>query len=214
MKRNLMWMLAAILLCGSLSMVFTACGGDDNGSSSGGGSESIIPNTYEVTLCAVLPRSAAPYLNLQVEYTDANGKKGTAEITKDTASENFSDLGKRGYLNVTDPYRSSPEIIPLLDDVIVRNFKFTVPSGKTFTYMAKLAVRNDFAAPTEKVTMPLPTMFACAKRISGNSEDNSEAAIKQSVKIGVQVGILASKFAQFIERFDGREVANCTMTIQ
>ena len=45
MKRNLMWMLAAILLCGSLSMVFTACGGDDNGSSSGGGSESIIPNT-------------------------------------------------------------------------------------------------------------------------------------------------------------------------
>ena len=70
-----MWMLAAILLCGSLSMVFTACGGDDNGSSSGGGSESIIPNTYEVTLCAVLPRSAATYLNLQVEYTDANGRK-------------------------------------------------------------------------------------------------------------------------------------------
>lgn len=210
-----MWMLAAILLCGSLSMVFTACGGDDNGSSSGGGSESIIPNTYEVTLCAVLPRSAAPYLNLQVEYTDANGKKGTAEITTFTnASENFSDLGKRGYLNVTNPYRSSPEIIPLLDDVIVRNFKFTVPSGKTFTYMAKLAVRNDFAAPTDKVTMVVPTMFACSERISGNSEDNSEAAIKQSVKINVQVGILASKFAQFIERFDGREVANCTMTLQ
>ena len=127
-----------------------------------------------MTLCAVLPRSAATYLNLQVEYTDANGKKGTAEITKDNASENFSDLGKRGYLNVTNLYRSSPEIIPLLDDVIVRNFKFTVPSGKTFTYMAKLAVRNDFAAPTDKVTMVVPTMFACSERISGNSEDNSE----------------------------------------
>ena len=62
--------------------------------------------------------------------------------------------------------------------------------------------------------MVVPTMFACSERISGNSEDNSEAAIKQSVKIGVQVGILASKFAQFIERFDGREVANCTMTLK
>ena len=209
-----MWMLAAILLCGSLSMVFTACGGDDNGSSSGGGSESIIPNTYEVTLCAVLPRSAAPYLNLQVEYTDANGKKGTAEITKDTASENFSDLGKRGYLNVTDPYRSSPEIIPLLDDVIVRNFKFTVPSGKTFTYMAKLAVRNDFAAPTDKVTMVVPTMFACSERISGNSEDFSDVASNSSAHMSFSQGVAVNKFAQYLEKLNGREVANCTMTLQ
>lgn len=214
MKRNLMWMLAAILLCGSLSMVFTACGGDDNGSPSGGGSESIIPNTYEVTLCAVLPRSAAPYLNLQVEYTDANGKKGTAEITKDTASENFTAEGKKTYQGVTKDVRAMPEIAPLLDDVIVRNFKFTVPSGKTFTYMAKLAVRNDFAAPTEKVTMPLPTMFACAKRISGNSEDFSDVASNSSAHMSFSQGVAVNKFAQYLEKLNGREVANCTMTIQ
>lgn len=214
MKRNLMWMLAAILLCGSLSMVFTACGGDDNGSSSGGGSESIIPNTYEVTLCAVLPRSAAPYMNLQVEYTDANGKKGTAEITKDNASENLTAEGKKAYDWITKYGRQMPEIAPLLDDVIVRTFKFSVPSGKTFTYLAKIAVRNDFAAPTDKVTMPLPTMFSYATRISGNSEDFSAVALNLSAEMTFSQGILANKFAQYLEKIDGKEVARSTVTLQ
>jgi hypothetical protein len=45
MKKNFLWMLAAILLCGTMTTVFTACGDDDDDDSPSSSS-----NTYEVSL--------------------------------------------------------------------------------------------------------------------------------------------------------------------
>ena len=87
MKKNFLWMLAAILLCGTMTTVFTACGDDDD--DNGGGSSTA--NTYEVTLSAVLPSCSAPYMYVELKYTDADGKTQTVTVKEGDQSQTISD---------------------------------------------------------------------------------------------------------------------------
>ena len=209
MKKNFLWMIAAILLCGTLTTVFTACG-----SSSDDDTPSTSANTYEVTLAAILPRVSAPYLQLQLKYVDADGKTETVVVKEGDQSQTMNDATMILYKSLTNTYRLSPEYIQLLDDVIVRNVKLRVPAGKSFSFVGTIVSRTDFEKPSGKVTIIQPCVISTGKRISGNSEDRSELATNGTLNIIGNFGISADNLMTLVSRWNGRDVSSGNVTMR
>lgn len=215
MKKNLFWMLAAILFCGSMATVLTSCGDDDDDSN--GSSSTVTPssdNTYEVTLSAVLPRCSAPYLSLHVNYTDANGKSDSFVVKEGDQTEALSSEAKTIYVKGTTLIRTSDDNVRLIDNIIVRTVTFTVPAGKTFSYTGSIVTRTDYTAPTEDVSVVQPCVICTAKRISGSGTDNSASVVNASMSVTGSFGIHAEKFADLLARWNGREVGKGLLTLQ
>jgi hypothetical protein len=200
MKKNFLWMLAAILLCGTMTTVFTACGDDDDDDSPSSSS-----NTYEVTLSGVLPRCSAPYMQLKVDYTDADGKSETMYVKEGDQSQDISEDAMDIYKNATSAYRGKPDYVTILDNIIVRNITLRVPAGKSFSFKGTIVVRNDYATPTSDVSVVQPCVISTAKRISGNSNDRSELATNGSLSVIASFGIDAESFATIMNRWNGRD---------
>lgn len=211
MKKNFIWMLAAILLCGTMTTVLTACGDDDDDDSS---SPSSSANVYEVTLSALLPRCSAPYMKVQLEYTDADGKSQTVTVQEGDQSQTISDAAMDIYKSLTNQYRTNPANVEILDNFIVRNFTMRVPAGKSYSYEGTVVVRNDFSAPEGKVNVIRPCVISTAKRISGNSADHSDLANNGSLSIICSFGIAADSFESIISRWDGRDIGSGSVTMK
>ena len=209
MKKNFLWMIAAILLCGTLTTVFTACG-----SSSDDDTPPTNANTYEVTLAAILPRVSTPYLQLQLKYVDADGKTETVVVKEGDQSQTVEEATMSVYKVLTTTYRVSPDYIQLLDDVIVRNIKLRVPAGKSFSYEGTIVSRTDFEKPSGKVTIIQPCVISTGKRISGNSEDRSELATNGTLNIIGNFGIGADNLMTLVSRWNGRDVGSGNVTMR
>ena len=190
MKKNLLWMLAAFLLCGSMAMALTACGDDDDDSNDS--SSSVTPssgNTYEVTLAAILPRCSAPYLSLHVNYTDADGKSDSFVLKEGDQSQALSSISKTIYVKTTTSIRTGDEYVKLIDNVIVRNVTFIVPAGKTFAYSSYIVTRTDYTAPTVDANLVQPCVICTANLIDGDGTDDSASAMSTSLDITASFGI-------------------------
>ena len=209
MKKNLLWMMVAILLCGSTT-VLTACGSDDDDNGSSSSSES----TYEVTLSAVLPRCSGPYLQLKVNYTDADGKSESLVLKESDQSQTLSDAAKVQYVKATSYIRLDEEAIRLIDDVIVRNVTFRVSTGKTFSYEGVTVSRTDYTVPTEKTTLIQPCVICTAKRISGTGTDYSASVVNTSLSVTGSFGVHPDKFAELLARMNGRDAGSGSITLK
>ena len=177
-------MMVAIVLCGSTT-VLTACGSDDDDK----GSSPSAANTYEVTLAALLPRCSTPYLQLKVNYTDADGKSESLVLKEGDQSQTLSDAAKVQYVKATSYLRLDEEAIRLIDDAIVRNVTFRVSTGKTFSYEGVTVSRTDYTVPTEKTTLIQPCVICTANLIDGDGTDDSASAMSTSLDITASFGI-------------------------
>ena len=209
MKKNLLWMMVAILLCGSTT-VLTACGSDDDDK----GSSPSAANTYEVTLAALLPRCSTPYLQLKVNYTDADGKSESILVKEGDQSQALSNEAKILYEKATMFIRANEETNKLIDDVIVRNITFKVPAGKTFTYNSSIVTRTDYTVPTEKANLVQPCVICSAKRISGTGRDDSASALNGSLNVTGSFGVHPDKFAELLARMNGRDAGSAQVTLE
>ena len=209
MKKNFLWMLAAILLCGTMTTLFTACSSDDDDN---GGSSSA--NTYEVTLSALLPRCSAPYMQLQLKYTYADGKSETVYVKEGDESQTISEDAMNSYKNATSAYRGNPAYVTILDDIIVRNIKLRVPAGKSFSYQGTIVARTDYTAPESDVNVVQPCVISKGKRISGNGDDRSELASNGSLSVIASFGIDAESFASIMDRWNGRDAGKGGATMK
>lgn len=202
-------MLAAILLCGTMTTLFTACSSDDDDN---GGSSSA--NTYEVTLSALLPRCSAPYMQLQLKYTDADGKSETVYVKEGDESQTISDVAMDRYKSVTSAYRGNPAYVEILDNIIVRNVKLRVPAGKSFSFEGTIVARTDYTAPESDVNVVQPCVISTAKRVSGTSSDRSELATNGNLNVLASFGIDAESFATILSRWNGRDVGSGDVTMK
>ena len=180
----------------------TSCGDDDNTS------VSEIPNTYEVTLSAVLPECTADFFTLDFEYTNAEGSTTTATLKKGDQSDAMSDKMKAAYENGKEywiglmGWENKPERWGIFDKLIIKKFTFNVPSGKSFSYKVIAKVRTDYSLPSEETfDFMMPFVYLESKRISGNCQDNSVFTEELSVKVApsLESGEIASLF----EIYDG-----------
>ena len=216
MKKILNWMLAAILICGS-SVVMSSCGDDDNDNGDKGGGK-LTPNTYEVTLSAVLPQSAAAFFTLNLEYTVAGGNTNKVTVKAGDNSDQMSEQMKKIYdgekesVGILIGWDSKPEKMALFDQLIVKNVSFAVPAGKSFSYKATMKARTDYTQPaTDTVDIIKPFVYYDSKRISGNSEDKSVSA--EGLKLKAYGAVETESLGDYIDMFDGEVIASETRTI-
>ena len=209
--KKIFMVLAATFICGA-SVVITSCGGNDDEIQE----PKLTPNTYEVTLSAVLPESAAEFFNLELEYTDADGKKSTVTVKAGDQSESMIEEMKSlfneeknfqiGLLKLTD------EQAKVFDKLIIKNVKFNVPAGKSFSYKATTKVRSDYAQPAEDSFNYLsPFVYLSSKRISGESTDYS--VFTEQLKLSVLIEMESAHLDELIEVYGNKVVANVSRTM-
>lgn len=82
MKKNFLWMLVTILICGLTAMSMSSCSKDDSDDNKGGGSSSRTPAGMKVKYYVkVLSQSTLDACNVTVEYTDASGSTKSQALT-------------------------------------------------------------------------------------------------------------------------------------
>lgn len=184
MKKMFM-MLAATFICGA--SVFTSCSKDDKNDEP---APAVNNNVYEVNLTAIVHDCSAPYLMINLEYTGADGVKHTETVKGSEATDNILPEALAYYNDETNMFRQlSEKAEQLYSHFKVKNFKMTVPAGKSFSFKGTIAAVPNSTAPTEEFNLIRPLVLVTAKRVSGNSEDvsilvkNSSAPVKHYFKI-------------------------------
>jgi len=212
MKKIMNWMLAAILICGS-SAVMSSCGDDEEEKG-----KQLTPNTYEVTLSAVLPESAAEFFTLDVEYAVADGNTNKVTVKAGDNSDQMSEQLKKIYdgekesVGILIGWDGKPEKMALFDQLIVKNVSFAVPAGKSFSYKATMNVRPNYTVPsTDTFDVIKPFVYYASKRISGDSEDKSVSA--NGLKLRAYGAVETENLDEYIDMFDGEVIASDTITI-
>lgn len=201
-------MLAAILICGT-SVVTTSCGDDKDEIPE----PELAHNTYEVTLSAVLPESAAAFFTLDLEYTDAEGKKATVTVKAGDQTDPMIEAMKSQYDKEKKYLNLNSEEAKVLDKLIIKNIKFNVPAGKSFSYKGTIKARNDYAQPAgETFDIMAPFVYLSSKRISGNETDYS--VFTEQIKISVAAGVESDHVSDLIRLYDGKVVANDSRTMK
>ena len=212
MRKFMNWMFAAILICGS-SVVMSSCGDDEEEKG-----KQLTPNTYEVTLSAVLPQSAAEFFTLDLEYAVADGNTNKVTVKAGDNSDQMSEQMKKIYdgekesVGILIGWDSKPEKMALFDQLIVKNVSFAVPAGKSFSYKATMNVRPNYTVPSsDSIDIINPFVYYASKRISGNSEDKSVSV--NGLKLSAHGAVETENLDEYIDMFDGEVVASGTVTI-
>jgi hypothetical protein len=208
---NKNWVLAAILICGA-SVVFSSCSKDDDDKD-----DKLTPNTYEVYFSAVLPECAAGFYTLNVEYTDGNGNTSTATVKAGDQSDAMPTLMNTLYENSKKFQISlldwNDEKAKLFDNLIVKNFKMTVPAGKSFSYKVTMKGRSDYVKPSaDEFYFVMPFTYSYSTRISGNSPDYSY--VKESLSLEGMGPFESSQAGEFIAMFDGKVIGEESKTMK
>ena len=200
------FMMAAVaLICMTMtSVAFISCGDDDDSQTA----YEPTPNTYEVTLSAVLPESAAAFFTLDLEYAGGDGQTTKATVKagdkSDAMSDNFKSIYNKSKESVITQlnWADKMEKRVLFDQLIVKNFSFSVPAGKSFSYKATMKARTDYTQPsTDTVDIVMPFVYMGSKRISGDSQDNS--FFTERLKLLAYGAVETESLAEFLKMFDG-----------
>ena len=212
------FMMAAVaLICMTMtSVALLSCGGDDDDDNKG---SELTPNTYEVTLSAVLPESAAGFFTLDLDYIGADGNTNKVTVKAGDQSDAMSEQMKKLYDTQKEfaiaqmGWDNKPEKRALFDQLIVKNVTFVVPAGKSFSYKATIKARTNYTQPSgEAFDVVRPFAYMGSKRISGNSQDSS--VFTESMNLKAYGSVETESLADFLELLDGSVVAEDSRTMK
>ena len=192
--------LAATFICGAC--LFTSCSKDDDNND--GTEAEVSNNVYEVNLTAIVQDCCAPYLMINLEYTGADGVKHTETIKGSEATDNILPEALAYYNDLTKVYQEAgEEEEQLYSNFKVKNFKMTVPAGKSFSFTSACAPVPNYTVPTEEFSFIHPLVLVTAKRISGDSEDNSKYVKNNRAPIKQYIGVEPEVFDRVMKVYEG-----------
>lgn len=150
MKKNLLWMLAAILLCGLTTTMFTACGGDDEDNQPNSGQQdnsgTTESTTYEVTFTVLAPTNAFDFMSYDFTYADDKGNRFTKEIDSDMSNESLTEKEKADlntYLRVAT--LTTPNFTQVFTDYRAQHFTLkNLSTGSTIHYELVMHPNSDY----------------------------------------------------------------------
>jgi hypothetical protein len=211
MKKMLM-VLAATFICGAC--LFTSCSKDDEKNDE---PTPVANNVYEVTVVALIPQCSAPYMKLNVEYTNAEGTKQNATFQSGDATETLSAEAEVAYKSIYLPFCTGNNADlkeSLCSQYIAKTYKMTVPSGKSFSYKGTVGVRSGYTVPTEKFNLAQPVVFSYAKRTSGSGQDNSASALSATTTYKFSIGVHVDAAEKIINGYDGFIAGEANVTMK
>lgn len=184
MKKFFNLVLAAIFICGA--NLLSSCSKEEDKNDE----PEVNYNVYEVNLTAIVHDCTAPYLMINLEYTDADGAKHNETIKGSDATDNILPEALIYYNDLTAAFRQQgDEEDQLYSQYKVKNFKMNVPAGKSFSFKGTIAAVPNCTAPTEEFSILRPMVLVNARRVAGDSEDlskyvkNSSAPLKHYIDV-------------------------------
>ena len=187
--KKLFMVLAATFVCGAFML--TSCSKEEKND------EPTPPannNVYEVNLTAIVHDCSAPYLMINLEYTDADGVQHTEAIKASDATDAILPEAQIYYNEETNPFRVDAETEELYTHYKVKNIKLTVPAGKSFSFTSTCAAVPNYTVPTEEFSMLQPMVLVTARRVAGDSEDLSQYVENSSTYIKHNIGTAPEGF--------------------
>lgn len=169
MKKNLLWMLAAILLCGLTVTVFTACGDDDDDNNTPKPQDTPTEATsYDVTLTFMAFKSLTPYVTYEFSYTNHKGEKsGPIKISGNEKGEDLTANELEEYKGFYKLYVS--ENVPESKYLEYMAMHFTIKDVPTDGSISWETTRHKIAeatVPEEPFSYVWPSVMVTVK--SGN----------------------------------------------
>jgi len=188
--KKLFMVLAATFVCGAFML--TSCSKDEK-------NDDPTPpptnyNVYEVNLTAIVHDCSAPYLMIELEYTDADGVTHNETIKASDATDAILPEALIYYNEETTPFRVDDETEGLYSHYKVKNIKMTVPAGKSFSFTSTCAALPNLTVPTEEFSMLQPMVLVTARRVAGDSEDLSQYVENSSTYIKHNIGTAPEGF--------------------
>ncbi|MBR1790773.1 MAG: hypothetical protein IJ754_03340 [Bacteroidaceae bacterium] len=226
MKKNLLWMFAAILLCGLTITMFTACGDDDpvipapepqeeekegeEGEKEGEKEDVIVKaGVYDISVAYIVHRSLTNFFDIELTTTDNNGKETTYSFkTPQDQSDGFQGTEAKDYQAVSYGVLRAVDDLFTLDycnDVIVRRIIFKdVPVDKSVKFITVFHKKQDLQVTPQRYAFIRPSYV-----FTQTPKDNQKATVlHDSSARGSIIG--ESSFEKWLNSMDGKRETNGT----
>ena len=203
MKKNLLWMFAAILFCGAMTTVFTSCSKDDddkNVTPPAPQEENTNPTKFDIELNLIAQPKSLQYFEYDFKYVDANGNAKTVKIDQNTQSASIGSLAHFPiYTNVISALASLVPYADLNNPIIYRVTLKDQPVGKTISYITTCHVKEN-ATITETLQYAMPAVLAI------KSTDNSACGAFNILTQKVN----PEQWAEYIAKVEGKTILQAT----
>jgi len=214
MKKNFFRMFAAILFCGTIATVFTACSKDDDSSKSlpqeqgGQGQPGGQKATKgDVTLTFVAQPKSLQFFEYDFKYVDAKGNTKTIDIDQNTTSSGSLDDLELGFLKETiNAFAAIPEYSDIKNPFIYRVVIKDQPVGGKVTYTTTCHVK-EIPSISETLQYLTPMVVPSLKLENRGREVTSSIIDFKSFKISPE------KWADYVKTIEGKEIAQASGTV-
>ena len=157
MKKNLLWMLAAILFCGVMT---TSCSKDDDDNSTPTPDTPKQETQYDIELNFIAHPKSLQYFEYDFKYVDANGNTKTIDIDQDTKGTSLGTLAQNQvYTGVVSVIASTKGYEDLNNPFVYRVTLKNQPVGKTISYTTTCHVKENVTI-TETLQYATPAVLA------------------------------------------------------
>ena len=206
MKKNLLWMFAAILFCGITATMFTSCGDDDPVVQEEGEKEDVIvkAGVYDISVAYIVQRTLTNFFDIELTTTDNNGKETTYSFkTPQDASDGFVGTEAKDYQTVSyDTFRSIDALFTLdyCNDVIVRRVIFKdVPVDKSVKFITVFHKKQDLQVTPQRYAFIRPGII-----FTQTPKDNQKATVLHDCSARGSI-IGESSFESWLNKMDKDE---------
>jgi len=200
MKKNLLWMLAAILCCGLTTIALTSCGSDDDPEEQNGGQGEKKATKGDVTLTFVAQPKALTYFEYDFKYVDAKGNTKTIDIDQDTQSSgSLDDFEFKAIKDVINVLAANPEYADLNNPFVYRVVLKDQPVGSTVTYTTTCHVKEG-ASISETLVYALPSVMPSIKLENSNRELASAFAGFKGQRVSPE------QWEQYVSAMEGKVI--------
>lgn len=200
MKKNLLWMLAAILFCGLTTTVFTSCGDDEDDGQPSTPEEQPgekKPESADVILTLVIQRGTLNVFEYDFKYVDAKGNTKTYDIDAQTEGVAFDELEQSRYNTFTSAtFAAYPETFrnDMKNPLVLRVTLKDQPTGKKYSYQTICHIKKDFQFQ-ERFIYAFPSVFVTETPKGG----------KRTVKCDFQFQVVdVTNWERFASAADGK----------
>ncbi|MBQ8712816.1 MAG: hypothetical protein IJ551_08395 [Prevotella sp.] len=190
MRKDLLWMVLAVVLGAFTLSALTACGGEDDDEAT---------REYEVNIVGVLPQAVAPYAMLELTYNDAQGNQQRVVLKAGDTSQPLP------------AYVSKTSMLMTLGSVdfskcVVCHRKFSMTGGGKVTCKYRIVGSGVpvKAAPAEAYCEPFA--FVMTRQVGTES-----LVLPQNMGGNTYTGSNQAVFKSQLERWNGKEAESTVL---
>jgi len=205
-------MFAAILFCGAMTNVFTACGSDDDDkdkkpTEQKDDNKTPTATKGDVTLTFVAQPKSLQYFEYDFKYVDAKGNSKTLDFDQDTQSNSTLDDVEIGFFrNCISVVAENPRYQDMSNPIVYRVELKDQPIGNNVTYTTTCHVK-------EGATISDSLFYAYPMVIPTLKMENSQRVLASSVYRLSTWKIAPEKWQEYIQTVEGKTIGTASGSV-